>query len=451
VKRRFTVSPATLALACSIALILAAVALIGTVGGDARWLAALGHVIASRHAIPSGVPFAPGASSHWPNVPVLAELIFHWLEQAFGDRGLLLAQLLAVAVALGFVIRDSRSGQADDAGTGRALLLAGLGSISALAIARSQLFSLALFPALCCLLRAEGRSPSRRIWLALPLLALWSNLHGAVLVGWGVLVAYAVLSRLRSQPWVSLGLVVGGAAAVCATPALLRTVNYYQGALGNQAAASGQGLWGPLSLGSPLDLAFIVCAAVLAVQFVRAHPQRWELATAAGLAVLAVQAGRSGIWLTLFLVPVAARSFSARRQWQALTVPVAIGCAGLLVFGLARGPRLEGAGRPLLTRALVIAHGSPVLAAAAVEEQVALAGGQVVAGNPLDAFPADTQIAYLNWLDGSRRALRALDPGVRVVLVMRGTRAQHLMARAAGFALAGGDRQVLLYERTSAA
>lgn len=450
-KPRFTVSAATLSLACSVALILAVVALIGTVGGDARWLAALGHVIVSRHTIPSGVPFAASASSQWPNVPVLAELVFHWLEQALGDRGLVLAQLLAVAVALGFLIRDSRSGRADDAATSRALLLAGLGSISALAIARSQLFSLALFPALCCLLRAEARAPSRRIWLALPLLALWSNLHGAVLVGWGVLMAYAVLSRLRSQPGVSIGLVVGGAVAICATPALLRTVDYYHGLLGNQAAASGQGLWGPLSLSSPLDLAFIACAAGLAIQFVRARPERWELAAAAGLAVLTVQAGRSGIWLTMFLVPTAARSFTVRRQWQALTVPVGVACAGLLLFSLVRGPRLEGAGRPLIARALVIAHGSPVLAAGSVEEQVALAGGRVVAGNPIDAFPAGTQIAYLDWLDGSRRALNELDPGVRVVLVMRGSRAQKLMARAAGFALAGGDPQVVLYERTTAA
>ena len=121
------------------------------------------------------------------------------------------------------------------------------------------------------------------------------------------------------------------------------------------------------------------------------------------------------------------------------------------VFALVRGPRLEGAGRRLLTRALVIAHGSPVLAADAVGEQVALAGGRVVAGDPIDAFPAATQTAYLDWLDGSRRALGELDTGVRVVLVMRGSRAQRLMARAAGFALAGSDPQVLLYERKASA
>jgi hypothetical protein len=441
------VSPATLALAAAVGLILASVALIGTVGADARWLAALGRVIASRHSIPAGLPFATEASGHWPNVAVLAELIFHWLEGALGDRGLVLAQLLAVAAALTVLIMDSRRGGAKDAAISRVLLVAGLGSISALAIARSQLFSLALFPVLCCLLRSEDRRPTGRIWLALPLLALWSNLHGVALVGWGALAAYCLFSRFRSQPLVALGVAGGGAVAMCATPALLHTVDYYQGVLGNQAAASGQAMWGALSLSSPLDLAFIVCAVLLAVQFVRARPQLWEIALAAGLAGLTLQAGRSGIWLTLFLVPTAARGFAPQRQWQALTGPAIVLCAGLLVFALVRGPQLDGAGRPLLGRALTLAHGSPVLATAQVEEQVALAGGRVVAGDPIDAFPPRTQTAYLGWLDGRPQALEQLDGGVRVVLVMRGSRAQRLMARAPGFDLAGGDRHVLMYER----
>ena len=52
----------------------------------------------------------------------------------------------------------------------------------ALLVVRSQLFSLALFPLLVLLLRGEARAPSRRIWLLVPLVALWSNLHGGVLL-----------------------------------------------------------------------------------------------------------------------------------------------------------------------------------------------------------------------------------------------------------------------------
>lgn len=432
-------------------LILGVVALVGTVGADARWLAALGNVIASRHSIPSGLPFATEATRHWPNVPVLAELVFHWLEQAMGDRGLMLAELAAVGLALAVLIRDGRAGGAEKAALGRALLIAALGSIASLAIARSQLFSVALFPVLCWLLRSESRRPSWRIWLSLPLLALWSNLHGGALVGLALLAAYALVSRLRRQPVVALAVTVSGAAALCATPALLRTVTYYHGLLANQAAASGQGMWGPLSLGSPLDLGFIACALVLLVQFVRARPDRWEMVAVIGLGALSVQAGRSGVWLILFLVPTAARGFAVRREWRALMVPIGVAGAVLLPFALARGPRLEGAGHPLLAEAIFLAHGSPVLAGGGIDEQVALAGGKVVVGDPIDAFPRSAQAAYLGWLNGSRAALRQLESGVRIVLVMRGTRAQRLMAHAPGFAPAGDDRQAILYARRSQA
>src|ERR671932_2095720 len=71
-----------------------------TIGPDARWLGALGRVVVERGRIPHGVPFAAAPSGDWPNVPVLAELAFRGLTAALGDRGLLLAQLVAGGLAL---------------------------------------------------------------------------------------------------------------------------------------------------------------------------------------------------------------------------------------------------------------------------------------------------------------------------------------------------------------
>ncbi|HZU59355.1 MAG TPA: hypothetical protein VE983_00215 [Solirubrobacteraceae bacterium] len=445
--RRLAAWAPRLSLGLAVVLLLAVAALVGRVGSDARWLAAMGRLIATRGAIPAGIPFAADASSHWPNVPVLGELVFHWLEQGLGDRGLMLAQLLACATALAVLAADSLSGGAEAAGIGRALLLAGVSSIPALAIARSQLFSLFLFPVLCWLIRADSRRPSNRIWLAVPLLALWSNLHGGALVGLAVLEGYLLVGRLRAQPVRAVLVGVAAAAAICATPALLGTVSYYWGVLGGQAPSSGQGLWAPLSLSSPLDVLFIVCAAVLLVQFWRARPSRWEQLVSVGLTVLAVQAGRNGVWLVLFLVPAAARSFAPRRQWQLLAVPVALASVGILAFGLIRGPVLQGASPRLVARALSLAHGSPVLASSTIDEQVALAGGSIVVGDPIDAFPAREQVAYLDWLNGSRRALAALGGDVRVILVMRTGAARRTVAQDPAFALAGGDAQALLYAR----
>ena len=40
---------------------------------------------------------------------------------------------------------------------------------------RAELFSLPLFAACALLLRAQALAPSRRIWLLVPLLALWGT------------------------------------------------------------------------------------------------------------------------------------------------------------------------------------------------------------------------------------------------------------------------------------
>lgn len=444
-KRPFRISSEGVALAACVGGVLAVAALAGRVGADARWLAALGHVIASHGSIPAGVPFAPRSSAHWPNVPVLAELIFSWLESLMGDRGLFVAQLVAVGVAVGVLSRDALSGGADPVGTSRALVLGFGGSLTALVVARAQLFSLALFPVLCWLLRSEARRPSWRIWLAVPLLALWSNLHGAALLGLVLLEAYLVVSRFRRTPLTSVAVGLAGVAALFATPALADTAAYYHGVLASPLTVAGQGLWAPLSLSSPLDIVFVLCALTLAVHFARANPPLWEKVAVLGLAVLSVQAARNGVWLTFFLIPSAARAFAPRRQWAALMAPIAVLAAGALVFALVRGPVPFGAGRALVARAITLAHGSPVLGAAVVEEQVALAGGSIVAGDPIDAFPLCDQRAYLSWLDGTRGSLGPIDAGVRVVLVTRGTPAARLMAEQRRYVPIGGDRQALLY------
>src|SRR3954451_14434005 len=77
----------------------AAVAVIGTIGGDARWVAALGGGTAPRHHLVSDIPFASASTAGWHNPLALAELIFHWLYALQGDRGLALAQMAAVATA----------------------------------------------------------------------------------------------------------------------------------------------------------------------------------------------------------------------------------------------------------------------------------------------------------------------------------------------------------------
>src|SRR5919202_3263375 len=245
----------------------ATAAVTATIGPDARWLGALGRVVVERGHVPHGVPFAAAPSADWPNVPVLAELAFRGLIGALGDRGLLLAQLVAVAVALRVTRREMRRLGATDAGAALALALLVPGALLAFAGVRAQLFSFALFPVLVALLRREAAAPSRRIWLLAPLLALWSNLHGVALLGLAAAGVYLVLERARRRPLESLGVAALSAAALCATPALVSTPRYYHDVLTSVAARRGYGLWVPLSLHAGFDLLLVGVGAVLLAGF----------------------------------------------------------------------------------------------------------------------------------------------------------------------------------------
>jgi hypothetical protein len=310
-----------------------------------------------------------------------------------------------------------------------------------------QLFSLVLFPILVALLRAQTRSPSRAIWWAVPLLALWSNLHGVALLGLGIVLAYLLLERGRRQPLLAVAVAGASILALFLTPALARTFNYYDGVVTNLAAQRGAGMWGPLSLSSPLDLILLVTALALGVRMWRARATAWEWSVVAVLALLTIHADRNGVWLVFFLVAPAAKALAPERSLRTLMPIAAVASVIVLCFAVVRGPAASGASNALVAGAVALAHGSPVLADGSIDEQVALAGGRIWAGNPIDAFSHPVQAAYLDWLAGTPDGRRALGPDVRVVLVGTGTETQTLMAQSPEFVLAGGDRSTALYER----
>lgn len=423
------------------------------VGADARWLAAVGSAIAQTRTLPHSLPYASAPALPWHDAPALGQLAFHALEAALGDRGLILAQVAAVATALAAVAVDLRGAEARD-GAGAAVLAACIVAVPAsFLVARAELFSLALFPLLVALLRAETRRRSRGIWLAVPLLALWANLHGGVLIGFAVLAAYLVLGRGRSEPLVSLGILVASAAALLATPALLHTVDYYAGVLRGAAAAEHYGLWAPLSFRDPLDVLLVALALPLLAAALRRPRESWEVAVLVALALLTVDAHRNGLWLVLFAATPAARSFGsgARRPW--LSRRVALGCLvvplGMLVLGFVRPVPVDGAGGRLLREAAAAAHGAPILAEPVAAEQLALRGDRIWIGNPLDAFAQKEQRLYLDWLQGRPDGDALLHRRGGVVLVERGSPAQRRLATLDDFRELARDTHAVLYARRS--
>jgi hypothetical protein len=443
----------TVRLAVVVALISALAALIATVGADARWLAALGHIIVERGRIPSGVPFAAAPTGHWPNTLVLAELMFNSLESTLGDRGLIAAQILAVAGAMTVLALDARTAGGDSFRVSGALALAALGSLPMLGVARVQLFSLVLFPVLLALLRAQERSPSRRIYLALPLLALWSNLHGAALLGLGILWVYLGFSRFAHDRASAIVVALAAPVAMCFTPAGIRTIAYYQGLLNNVAAQRGVDLWAPLGTG-PLDLLLIACALALLIRLRHARPALWELVAIAILGALTVKASRNGVWLLFFLVAPACRGGrkdAVRREWNGLLPVGALAAVALLVVSFAHAPMRARLSDALVQRAIALAHRTPILADGIPAEQVALAGGRIWVGNPLDAFSSRAQGLYLDWLQGDASGRAALaNPAISVVLVTRGSASQALTAADPSFVAVSRTPRGVIYVRRGA-
>jgi len=401
------------------------------IGADSRWVAALGDTIVERREIPEGVPYASAPTDGWDNVLVVAQLLFHWFAE-FGDQGVLAAQLVAVACAFVLLAAGARREGATDGSTALVLIAVAVGALTSLVVIRLQLFSLAFFPALLLLLRAETAESSRRIWLIPPLLAIWGNLHGAVLVGYAVVSAYLVLSRLRLQPRTAVGVWATSTLALLATPELLETLDYYRGVLTNEAARRGVGLWAPLTISSPFDVVFVCVAAALIALAARARPQLWEFVVLAGLAFLTVRTARSGVWLLFAAAAPAARGFTLRQALHP-RIAAALAAALLVVTTLAfvRGPRSTGAGERVLATALGAAAGTPILAQDVLAEQVALGGGRIWVGNPLDAFSHANQRLYLDWHEGRAAGDAALRHAPRVVLVHPGS-ASDLRIRASG-------------------
>ena len=233
----------------------AVAALLSVQAADGPWLAELGRAIANRGGIPDGVPYASAPSAHWHNVPALGELLFALLG-TLGSRGVQIAQVAAVAGTLALLARDARRAGAKERALAIALLLLLPACFGPIVAIRAQLFSLPLFAACVLLLRSESRAPSHRIWLLLPLFALWGNLHGAVLTGAAVAGAYLIFERARHRLGESVAVMVASAIALCANPALWNTPAYVLGVLNNEAARQAIGLWAPLSPHSWLDVAF---------------------------------------------------------------------------------------------------------------------------------------------------------------------------------------------------
>ncbi|GGN09592.1 hypothetical protein GCM10009721_41860 [Terrabacter tumescens] len=412
---------------------------ITVVGSDALWLSAMGDHIRRRGSIPTGIPFAAAPSTNWVNTTVLGQMTFSVIHAA-GSLGPVVAQIVAVTVTLAILAADATWRRATPVATAAVIVAVSLGAVTALFIARAQLLSLVPYALLLVLIRRQHDRPTNAIWWAVPLVAFWGNLHGAVLAGVAVLGCYLTVSRLRMSPRTAVGVGVASLAAICLNPGLLDAPRYYLGVLGGAATSDDSGMWSRLSLANPFDVLLLISATALAVLALGRRLPWWEYAAALGLVVATLSSARHGIWLLLFLaVPAATRVRTpfkdpqpppARSRWTLMVLPV-VGLLGAAALLAARAPSFRAADMEA-ARITEMSAGRTVLAPEPLAESLAVAGARVWASNPLDAFAHADQTAYLAFMagdsQGAARGLAASD----VVVALPGS-PQEEVARSAGF------------------
>ncbi len=141
---------------------------------------------------------------------------------------------------------------------------------------RAQSFGYLFVPLVLWLVLADDdrAQPRPLTWLSIPLLALWANMHGSVLLGAGFVGLHAATRAIAAArscdrrglvAYVALG--VAAAASLICTPYGLGVMRYYGSLIGNRELSANVTEWMPPNLANPACWPFfaVVIAVAIAV------------------------------------------------------------------------------------------------------------------------------------------------------------------------------------------
>ena len=311
---------------------------------DLAYHVKVGELMVAEHALPRTDAFAWTTAGR------------PWLDQNWGAQLLLYGIWRLGGFPLVDVVNALLSVAACRRRTANLRVIAGailIGYVAAVATfsARPQMFSLLLFAAELYLLEAARTRP--RVALAIPLLmVLWANLHGAFIVGIGLLVIeVAAATWRRDRPGVVRHLVVtvASVAALLVNPWGVRVLGYALSLPTSRLITGQVSEWGPTNVRQLPGVLILPAIGVLVVALVRAPaPQRVpeQLLRMALLGGLAFWAVRGVTWFGLAL-PVAlcalAREHPPRPVAADRGVPVLNGLmlAALAVVLVAAAPPVQ--------------------------------------------------------------------------------------------------------------
>ena len=316
------------------------------------WYTLLAGRLVDRSGLPHHNTLTVLAHGHtWVDQQWLGQLLFYGLWTAGGWGLSLVAVTLLYVAAFAVLAAATRLGGASE----RSVALVTAGGLStgiSNTVLRTQVAAYVLCAIVLALLLADERKPGRRVFLFIPILVLWANVHGSVLVGAGLVALYGAVSgasviRRREASVVRLlrpaALVVVPWLCSLASPYGFALAGYYRHFSSSSALQHTITEWAPSSIRSQ-PFFFVVLGAVLFVVF----RQRAALGLFAQLAILATAIGgllanRNIVWFALVsaaLVPAAVDELwpphpSERRPRANRMIVIATGALVVIVAGWA--------------------------------------------------------------------------------------------------------------------
>jgi hypothetical protein len=443
---------------------------------DLAYHVKVGQLMAIGHTLPRTDVLAwTTAGRPWLDQSWGAQLLLYGIWRLGGFPLLTVVEAVLAVATWGLVAAACRRRTANLRLIAGAVLAGYVVAAAAFSV-RPQMFSLLLFAAELYLLEVARTRP--RVALAIPLLMpLWANLHGAFIVGIGLLVIEVLAAgwrRDRAAAARYLLVTALGVAGLLANPWGVRVLGYALSLPANREVTGIVSEWGPTTVRQLTGILLVLAMGLLVVALVRAPApgrvpeQLLRMALLGGLAVWAV---RGIAWFGLAL-PVAlcalARQRPARPAGDDRGTPVVTGLLlALLAVALVVasppvgrtlfGHRPELTSAPVATADWLAAHPQPgrMFNYQPWGSYLELRLGprvQVGFDSRIELPPADRWSRYLAVLTGHWDAERQLDSwGVdHVVASRRATPDLVALLEASGrwrLAFSSGDERVYLRVR----
>jgi hypothetical protein len=299
-------------------LALASVFLLATTPGfivQDTWIA----LVAGREIVQHGLPTHEqltilAAGRRWVDQQWLGQLVIYGLSLAGGIKLVVLTCEAAALSAWGFAI--AAAGRRGPVAPGVVTVLVALGILSSpwgLQV-RTQELALPLYAAVLWLLLTDPRLVRRRTLSVLGLLVVWANVHGSVVLGVAVVVAYAVTAWRAAAPRRRLLPYVATPLTLLASPYATRLPGYYHLMIVSPPFRRYIQEWQPSRPSITTAIFYLLAAVTLAVVIRRRHAyQPGEIVILVLACASAAWAIRNIVWFAL----AAAAILPARERGEA--------------------------------------------------------------------------------------------------------------------------------------